>query len=144
MAWCWLRQPQDRALASISSAVKDPTLPRVEKPSCSDGNNTGGASNQLPSPSCQEPEASGFALHLRNASPIRASASQDPGGEMSLVTHVLPAGHGKPMSLFRIKRGHSMLTDLSQVLKIKLFTSRCCPIMDGLSKKQSSGFPQGS
>lgn len=63
---------------------------------------------------------------------------------MSLVTHVLPAGHGKPMSLFRIKRSYSMLTDLSQVLKIKLSTSRCCAIMDGLAKEQSSGFPQGS
>lgn len=63
---------------------------------------------------------------------------------MSLVTHVPPAGHGKPMSLFRIKRSYSMLTDLSQVLKIKLSTPRCCAIMDGLSKEQSSGFPQGS
>lgn len=63
---------------------------------------------------------------------------------MSLATHVLPAGYGKPMSLFRIKRSYSMLTDLSQVLKIKLSTSRCCVIMDELAKEQSSGFPQGS
>lgn len=134
---------QDRALASTSSAVKDPTLPRVERPSCSDGNNTGGASNQLSSPSCQEPAASGFACTCIMP-PIRASASQDPRGETSLVTHVLPAGHGKPMNLFRIKRTYSMLIGLSQVLKIKSPTSRCCTIMDGLSKEQPSGFPQGS
>lgn len=48
------------------------------------------------------------------------------------------------MSLFRIKRSYSMLTDLSQVPKITLSTSRCYMTVDGLSKGESSGFPQGS
>lgn len=150
MAWCWLRQAQDRALASTSSAVKDPALPRVERPSCSDGNNTGGASNQLPS-FLQEPATSGCALHLQTASAPGIQLVTEPWKRMALVSHVPLAGHpghGKPSAYLKSKEA-TQCSDLSQVLKIKLLASRCWTIMHGLSKEQtdnspSCGFPQGS
>lgn len=124
MGWCWLRQLQDRTLAPTSSAVKDSTLPRVERPSCSDGNNTGGASNQLPFLPARslQPQA---LLCTCIMPQLMGSASHSPLEEkVALVIHVLPAGHpghGKPECLF----------------KIKLPASRCCTITHGLSKEQS-------